>query len=72
MPVAETNLHGALDGEELERLHLAGLVVQSGLRVWKRLCHVEHSGVSLPDHKRRRRDQDDREYVPAQVRIGVG
>ena len=28
--------------------------------------------VIFPDHKRRRRDQDDGEYVPAQVRTGVG
>ena len=35
-------------------------------------CIVGLSSVSLPDHKRRRRDQDDGEYVPAQVRTGVG
>ena len=52
--------------------HLEGLVVQSRPRVWKRLRQVGHSGVSLLDHKRRRRDQDDGEYVPAQVRTGVG
>ena len=52
--------------------HLVGSVVQSRPRVWKRVRHVRHSGVSLPDHKRRRRDQDDGEYVPAQVRTGVG
>ena len=52
--------------------HLAGFVVQSRPRVWKRLHHVGHSSVSLPDRKRRRRDQDDGDYVPAQVRTGVG
>ena len=26
----------------------------------------------IPGHKRRRRDQDDEEYIPAQVRTGVG
>ena len=30
------------------------------------------SGVSIPDHKRRRRDQDDEDYILAQVRTGVG
>ena len=35
-------------------------------------CIVVLSSVSLPDHKRRRRDQDDGEHVPAQVRTGVG
>ena len=51
--------------------HLAGFVVQSRPRVWKRLHHVVHSGVSFPDHRRRRRDQDG-EYVSVQVRTGVG
>ena len=27
---------------------------------------------SIPDHKRRRGDQDDGGYTPAQVRTGVG
>ena len=31
-----------------------------------------HSSVSIPDHKRRRGDQDDGRYHPAQVRTGVG
>ena len=31
-----------------------------------------HSFVSIPDYKRRRSDQDDGRYVPAQVRTGVG
>ena len=52
--------------------HLAGFEVQSRPRVWKRLRPVVNIGVSLPDRKRRRRDQDDRENVPAQVRSGVG
>ena len=39
--------------------HLAGLVVQSRPRVWKRLRQLGLSGVSIPDHKRRRSDQDD-------------
>ena len=52
--------------------HLAGFVVQSRPRVWKRLHPVGNTGVSLPDRKRRRCDQDDQENVPAQVRTGVG
>ena len=43
--------------------HLAGSMIHSRPRVWKRLRHEGHSGVSLPDHKRRCRDQDDGEYV---------
>ena len=49
--------------------HFAGFMVQSRPRVWKRLRHV---GVSIPDHRRRRGDQDDGGYNPAQVRTGVG
>ena len=51
--------------------HLAGLVIQSRSRVWKRLRHVGPSRVSIPDHKRRRSDQDDGRYNPDQVRTGV-
>ena len=51
--------------------HLAGFAVQSRPRVWKRLHHVGFSRVSILDHKRRRRDQDDGVYIPAQVRTGV-
>ena len=49
-----------LDGKTTRQktpAHLAGLVLQSRPRVWKRLCHVEHSFVSIPDRKRRRNDQ---------------
>ena len=52
--------------------HLAGIMVESRPRVWKRLRHVGLSSVSIPDHKRRRGDQDDRGNIPAQVRTGVG
>ena len=52
--------------------HLTGFAVQSPPRVWKRLHHVVLSSVSLPDHKRRRDDQDDGGYNLAQVRTGVG
>ena len=52
--------------------HLAGLIVQSRQRVWKRLNHVGTIYVSIPDRKRRRRDQDDVGNVPAPIRTGVG
>ena len=52
--------------------HLAGFRVQSRPRVWKRLRHVGFSGISLPDHKRRRCDQAYERSTPAQVRTGVG
>ena len=52
--------------------HLAGLMVHSRPRVWKRLRRVGHSSVSIPDHKRRRGDQDRGGSHPAQVRTGVG
>ena len=50
--------------------HLAGCMVHSRPRVWKRLSHVETSSIS--DHKRRRGDQDGGECSPSQVRTGVG
>ena len=52
--------------------HLAGSSVIQSRSVWKSLRHVGHSSVSIPDHKRRRGDQDDGRYNPAQVRTGVG
>ena len=52
--------------------HHAGFAVQSRPRVKKRLHHEGFSDVFIPDHKRRRRDQDDEEYIPSQVRTGVG
>ena len=52
--------------------HLAGYVVQSRPRIWKRLRHVGHFSVSIPDRKRRRGDQDVGVGSPAQVRTGVG
>ena len=36
--------------------HLAGSVIHSRPRVWKRLRHVGFSGVSMLDHTRRRCD----------------
>ena len=66
-----------LDGKEFDLTenhpaHLAGYLVQSRPRVWKRLHHVGTICVSLPDRKRRRRDQDGVGNVPAQIRTGVG
>ena len=52
--------------------HLAGLDIQSRPRVWKRLRHVGHCGVSYADCKRRRYDQHDGDHVLVQNRIGVG
>ena len=52
--------------------HLAGYVIHSRPRVWKRLRHVGHSSVSIPDHKRRRSDQNGGECSPSQVRTGAG
>ena len=45
--------------------HLAGSVLQSRPREWKRLCHVGRSFVPMSDRKRRRREQQDRERVAA-------
>ena len=52
--------------------HLAGFMIHSRPRVWKRLRHVGFSGISMPDHKRRRCDQAYEGSTPAQVRTGVG
>ena len=52
--------------------HLLIHMVHSRPRVWKRLRHVGHSSFSLPDHKRRRGDQDGGGCNPAQIRTGVG
>ena len=52
--------------------HLSGFMVQCRSRVWKRLRHVKLSSVCIPDHKRRRGDQDNGGYNPAQIRTGVG
>ena len=52
--------------------HLAGSTTHSRPRVWKRLRHVGFSGISIPDHKRRRGDQDVGGCSPSQVRTEVG
>ena len=51
--------------------HLAGFLVHSRPRVWKRLS-VGLSSISIADHKRRRGDQNVGECSPSQVRTGVG
>ena len=52
--------------------HLVGLLIHSRPRVWKRLRHVGFSGISLPDHTRRRCDRAFWRTTRAQDRIGVG
>ena len=52
--------------------HLAGYVIHSRPRIWKRLSHVGFSIVSVSDHKRRRCDQNGGECSLFQMRTGVG
>ena len=52
--------------------HLVGLLIHSRPRVWKRLRHVGFSGISMPDHTRRRCDHAYGRTVPAHDRIDVG
>ena len=52
--------------------HLVGLLIHSRPRVWKRLRHVGFSGISLPDHTRRRCDHAFGGSVHAHDRVGVG
>ena len=52
--------------------HLAGLLIHSRPRVWKRLRHVGFSGISMPDHTRRRCDHAYGGSVHEHDRIGVG
>ena len=52
--------------------HLAGYVIHSRQRIWKRLSHVGFSSVSVFDHNRKRLDQNGGECSPSQVRTGVG
>ena len=51
--------------------HLVGLLIHSRPRVWKRLRHVDFSGISMPDHTRRRCDRAYGRTIPAPDRIGV-
>ena len=52
--------------------HLVGLLIHSRPRVWKRLRHVGFSGISMPDHTRRRCDHAHGGTTPAHDKIGVG
>ena len=52
--------------------HLAGIMIHSRPRVWKRLRHVGFSSISIPDHKRSGSDQAYGRSNLAQVRTGVG
>ena len=52
--------------------HLAVLLIHSRPRVWKRLRQVGFSGISLPDHTRRRCDHAYGGSVHEHGRIGAG
>ena len=52
--------------------HLAGFMIHFRPRVWKRLRHVGHSGISMPDHTRSCCDQAYEGSTPTQDRTGVG
>ena len=50
--------------------HLAGLLIHSRPRVWKRLRQVGFSGIFLLDHARRRCDHADGGFVHEHDRVG--
>ena len=50
--------------------HLAGLLIHSRPRFWKRLGQDGFSGISMPDHTRRRCDHTFEITAPAHDRIG--
>ena len=52
--------------------HFAGVVAHSRPRVWKRLCQVGFSDLSVPDHSRRRCDHAVGGSVQEHDRVGVG
>ena len=52
--------------------HLAGILAHSCPCVWKRLRQVGFSGLSMPDHSRRRCDHADWGSVHEHDRVGVG
>ena len=52
--------------------HLVRISTHSRPRVWKRLRQVGFSGLSMPDHARRRCDHADGGSVHEHDRVGVG
>ena len=52
--------------------HLAGYMIHSRPRVWKRLSHDVSFEISDSDHKRRRCEQNDGRCIPFHERTGVG
>ena len=52
--------------------HLAGYVIHSRPRVWKRLSHVDLSSISVSDHMRRRCDENDGGCISFHPRTGGG
>ena len=52
--------------------HLAGLLIHSRPRVWKRVHHAGFSGVSMPDHTRRRCDNAYGGSVPEDASAAQG
>ena len=51
--------------------HLAGFLIHSRPRVWKRLRHNGFSRISMPDHTGRRCDHAFGDTAPAHDMIGV-
>ena len=52
--------------------HLAGYMIHSRPRVWKRLSHDVVFEISDSDHKRRRCEQNDGGCIPFHERTGMG
>ena len=52
--------------------HLAGVLIHSRPRVWKRLRHDGFSGLSMPDHSRRRCDHAVGALCKSMTGLGLG
>ena len=72
VPGSVVHLVAAYTGAGHRASHLAGYMIHSRPRVWKRMSHVDLSNVSGSDHKRRRCDQNDGVCMPFHARTGVG